>query len=843
MSEETPPRVAIVVVPGVGDHPAGEAVDQMATALTQISDDYAWRPDPGRLPVDVPAGRTRRAERHDAQRRRLRGPDGMRIDLVEMRWSDLSSFPGTSLATFVASAFGLGVQLATVGLEGTAPGVSRDLRTVWRVTWAVIALAAAALTATGIAQDGLSPWIVGGAVAAAVLLLLAVLAWSRQTLDGFANRLMTITSTWVAAIVIPLTVVAALVGTALWLAVDEPLGLPDTVALGLVALAGIPAMAYLGRGIGGGGWRLPAAAGFSWGARLLTPTVIAYALLAAAAVICGWRIQATGSIEAGLGQTVLVIGGYAVRPAWLGALLLVAVTLVVLLEVLRRGGAAAVRATFTRGATTILSPLLVALIGTLLVGGIGAFAFQSAAGATWGADAGELRCLADPSDWTWSQECGSAGDDWPGTAVAIEGLAAEAAALDAEAAEARDAVIRDVARPAGAGAAPAAEAGLLRDEIGELERAAGTNPTAWATEVFGIAMLPLLPILLALVIAAILCAALLLARRPDGEGPGGRLSDALALFTGRTALAALAVGGIGAAVAGVAIWIVGVDDDPVGSAQGWAWLSVTAIAVTIIARVLPLDPRKWRGQVGGGLATARTALDIPYDVATYLRLDTADDGIRSQIVARYRALLSAIQDDYDHIVIAAHSQGSMYTLATLAGDRERGWPEHPGLPGDRPWGVAPWHVVAPGSALETTGVSLLTFGCPVRQTYEERLPGQYAWTDPAAGELGERLRMVSGAWVNAYRPRDYIGRSVFHPPGRDWTTTPGTVLAHEVAVPGRASPVPVVDACIHGEGSHTGYFGDRHLAAWLDAVLRLAVAPTTTWHPPGYAPGSPPAAT
>lgn len=835
-----PPRVAIVVVPGVGDHPAAEAVDQMATALTQLSDDYAWRPDPGRLPVDVPAGGARRAERHDAQRRSLRGPGGMRIDLVEMRWSDLSSFPSASLAAFIASAFGLGVQLATVGLEGTAPGVSRDLRRAWLATWAVILAAAGALILTGIARDGIAPWVVGVAVGLGAALLLAVLAWSRQTLDGFANRMMTITSTWVAAIVIPLTVVAALAGTALWLAVDEPLGIPDPVALGLVAVAGVLAMGYLGRGIGAGGWRLPAEGGFGWASRLLTPMAVAYALLLVAAGICGWRIQATGSIEAGLGQTVLVVGGYAIRPAWLGALLLVATTLVLLLVVLWRGGPAALRATFTRGATTLLSPLLVALVGTVLVGGIGAFAFQSADDATWGADAGELRCLADPSDWSWSQECGAAGAGWEDAAAAIEDLEARAAAAETRAAGAREGFVRRGEGSSRAGIAPAAEAAFLRDEIGALERGAGANPTAWATEMFGIAMLPLLPVLLVVVIAGIFCINLLMARRAAGEMPGGRLSDALALFTGRIALTALVAGGVAAALVGIGIWVLGWADDPAGSAQSWAWLSVVAIAITLLGRVVPIDPREWRGQVGGGLTTARTALDIPYDVATYLRIDTDDDGIRSRIVARYRALLAAIEHDYDHIVVAAHSQGSMYSLATLAGDRDRGWPDHPGLPGDAPWGVAPWHVVNPGSPLVARGVSLLTFGCPVRQTYEERLPGQYAWTDAGAPGLGERLAMVSGAWVNAYRPRDYIGRAVFHPPGAPWTTTQGVLLAHDLMVPGRAAPVPIVDACIPGGGSHTGYFGDLHLAAWLDAVVRRAVSPAADWYPPGYAPGGPP---
>jgi hypothetical protein len=352
-------------------------------------------------------------------------------------------------------------------------------------------------------------------------------------------------------------------------------------------------------------------------------------------------------------------------------------------------------------------------------------------------------------------------------------------------------------------------------------------------------MLPLLPVLVVVVVAAILCGALLLARQAAGEPPGGRLSDALVVFTGRAAVGALVLGGIAAAALAAGIWILGWAGDPVGSAEGWAWLSVIVIALTLLARVLPIDPRGWRGELGGGLGRARTALDIPYDVATYLRIDADDAGIRSRIVARYRALLRAIESEYDHIVIAAHSQGSMYTLATLAGDRHRAEPEHPGAPGDAPWGVAPWPLVHPDSPLVAKRVSLLTFGCPIRQTYEERLPGQYDWTSGGAGALAERLTMVAGTWVNAYRPRDYIGRSVFHPPGRGWTTTPGVTLTRWLAVPGTPGLTQLVDACIPGAGSHTGYFGDPHLAAWLDAVLRRAVAPAPGWHPPGYVPGGP----
>ncbi|MGE3235965.1 MAG: hypothetical protein AB7O78_19855, partial [Thermoleophilia bacterium] len=670
-----------------------------------------------------------------------------------------------------------------------------------------------------------------GAVLCAAALL-GVLGWVMGSLRGFANRTMEVTSWWVAALVIPLTVIAALVGTALWLAVDEPLGIPDPLALGLVALASVPAMTALGRGLGRGGWNRPGSGPFAWAARLAAPSTVSFVLLALAALVVFWRIARTGSIEAGLGQAVLVVGGYAIRPAWLGALVLVALTLIVLAFVHWRDPARDLRATFTRVASTVLSPLLVAIVGTLLVGGIGAVAFTSADDATWGSNAGEVRCLTDASDWAWSRICGDAGEQWPATAIEIEALDAEAAAASREASEARDAVARDGARPATDGIEDAEQARLLGGQAAALERSAGMNPTAWATEVFGLSMLPLVPVFLFLVAGAVFAVLFLMARHAAGAPPGAMLDDALRVMTGRVVSGALVVGGVLAALTGVGIWIIGWAPDPVGSAQGWALLSVVAIALTLLARVMPIDPRAWRGAPGGALAAARKGIDIPYDVATYLRIDTDQAGVRAQVVARYRALLAVLQEDHDHVVIAAHSQGTMYSLATLAGDMHRALPEH-----SDGWGVAPWPLVAPGSRLEEIGVSLLTFGCPLRQTYEARLPGQYDWSDPASAGLPARLAMLSGPWVNAYRPRDYIGRSVFRDAGTPGATTAGTVMEAQITVPGRDAPVPLVDACIRGAGSHSAYFGDRHLATWLDALVRRSLRPGTPgWMPSGYSP-------
>jgi len=787
----TPPanRIAVIVVPGVGDHPAGEAVTQVATGLTTDAAGYAWDDDPGSLPVEVPSSDGRRGERHDAERRRLTRGAGTRIDLVEMRWSDLSSFPGTGLRAFVAAAFGLALQFATAGMEATPPSGGRGHRV--------------------------------------------------------ASRLMNAASWWAAAIIVPITLIAALAGTALWLAVDEPLGVADGMAVAIVLVVGVPAVRMLGRGMDGGGWR------FTGWRRVLNAQVMSLLLLAAAIVAGACRIASAGSVEGGLGQTVLAIGGYGVRPAWIAGVLLVSAAIIALAVVHGFGDGATGRARFTSLATTMLSPLLVGILGTILVGGIGAVAFKSAEDATWGTSAPALRCFESPIDWRWSQDCGSRPATWPALADAIPERLARADDLDAAASAARTrAVLGGPAPEAALVAADELEDGAtrLRDAASAAEHEVDVAPATWATKVFESAMLPLVPVVIGFLAVMALTGLhqlvvrpLLLRRRGPRPLPAGtRLDGILRGVTGRAGSVAVTVMALAGSAVTVLLWTVANPVDtpgwlPIPDAVTdpppalWASVSTLILGGLVLARLGPVDPRRYREEVGGWLATLRRILDIPYDVATYLRIDRGD-GVRSRVVARYRALLRRIEDGgYTHVVVVAHSQGSMYTLATLFGDPRRQDP------------VAAWSAWSDTPhRLLSTPVALLTFGCPVRQTYEERLPGQYAWTDADAADLAGRIGDISGPWFNAYRPRDYIGRSVFHAPGGPATTTPGRYLVRDVPVAGAPGAVRVVDACIHGAGSHTGYFGDPHLTAWLDVLLRTVVGGAAPF-PPGYTPGPSPA--
>ncbi len=127
------------------------------------------------------------------------------------------------------------------------------------------------------------------------------------------------------------------------------------------------------------------------------------------------------------------------------------------------------------------------------------------------------------------------------------------------------------------------------------------------------------------------------------------------------------------------------------------------------------------GRFGGGFLTGLgRVLDMTYDIATYLRV--ANPAIvppRVQMVARFRAVLRWIAGEgVDHVVIMGHSQGTALTLATLVGDAHRSPPVPPVPPAELP--AAP--------------ITFLSYGCPAAQTYERRFPCQFtSWVGAPTG--------------------------------------------------------------------------------------------------------------
>ncbi|MGD9696776.1 MAG: hypothetical protein AB7V42_14090 [Thermoleophilia bacterium] len=799
-----PARIALVLVPGVGEEEPSQTATSLAKSLTGRLPAYEWGPAET-LDVHVHG-----QGRHEVHRRTLfldREGDRHRIDLHEMRWSDLSSFP-TGLMAFVISLFGFGLQLATVGLEAIQGQLRRRPADV---------------------GDGLA----GPA------------RWCAEA------------ASWItAAIVVPLTLVTAVVAVAFWLVVVRWLALPDWLVVLVVGVAGALLVLRLGRGIREGGW---AYGGDGW-SRLLDPRWWAVAMLAAVVGVGAWQYAETGAVRMATAHTLLWVVAVGLRGAWLAALTVIVVTLVLLaLSSLSRRRRLDPRAWVTGVLTTTISPLVVAMVGALLFAGIAGVAFQSADSARWGADAPQLRCLDRLSSWVPGDDCGPSGDAWPDAARAIAAETDDASRLRDEASATRTRAIDGTLDPIAGGRAADdltqradASARVARD----LERAAGATPVQWAQHLFTAVIFPFagafLGILLVLVAMGVTLGVTALLVRRAHPGPAGRpvrQGRAIARVsrwgshqgTSWFLLVLAMAGSFGAWLCwtGVGSATPLIRDLTSGSvwdsARGtlFAVFGGVTVALLVVGRLAPIDPRRPSASIGGALNGARKVIDPIYDIATYLRIDHGG-GIRTRIVGRYRAILRTIRrGHYDAVVVVAHSQGTALSAAVLFGDEHRRDPE-PGPPGSRPWGVRPWDEPRPAPA-----TALVTCACPLRHMYNVRLPGEYEalWVpgdDPDT--MRERLGFLTHGWINAYRARDPIGRAVFNDPRDEDTLHQGRVWRH----PGGdvAGGLELRDVCVVGPGGHTGYWDDPQVALWVDYAVRrvMGAAGERVDLPTGYEP-------
>jgi hypothetical protein len=222
--------------------------------------------------------------------------------------------------------------------------------------------------------------------------------------------------------------------------------------------------------------------------------------------------------------------------------------------------------------------------------------------------------------------------------------------------------------------------------------------------------------------------------------------------------------------------------------------SVTALLV--LARAMGISPMNLAadGKAPGAL---RGLLDKPYDIATFLREPLGwkwlgwkrlDDSPmpRKKMLGRYRALLDFISErGYERIVFVAHSQGTILTTTLLA---ESG-------------------VQLPA------GVSLMTFGCPLRQLYLKRFPSQYAWVGRLAkpGSRTEFVNAVNREWVNVAAADDPVGRTVFQDPPEPWYWE-GPRLRFP---PGS----PVLTELLLGVGGHGSYWTAPGLYEELERLI------------------------
>jgi pimeloyl-ACP methyl ester carboxylesterase len=245
-------------------------------------------------------------------------------------------------------------------------------------------------------------------------------------------------------------------------------------------------------------------------------------------------------------------------------------------------------------------------------------------------------------------------------------------------------------------------------------------------------------------------------------------------------------------IAAILFWTIGPGDlERFGrdKLSGIAFPLAYILAVLAVAGV-GLKNVGFVGTFGGGfLKILALVLDVIYDITTYLRVaNPAIVAPRVRMIARYQAVLAHLRTQgYAHVVIMAHSQGSVLSLATLLGDPDR----------------TPRVTPSPPDAIPTT-ITLLTYGCPATQTYARRFPTQFtSW--PAGGPSIAR-------WLNVYRAGDYVGRNIVAPDDYD---------PRDTNPPDDTGPANRQERCL-GPGHHTGYFTDER---WRRVARHVVATP------------------
>ena len=220
----------------------------------------------------------------------------------------------------------------------------------------------------------------------------------------------------------------------------------------------------------------------------------------------------------------------------------------------------------------------------------------------------------------------------------------------------------------------------------------------------------------------------------------------------------------------------------------------------------------------------RGPLDACLDVDNHLREFPRKAIPRARIFSRFVALLNHIErENYDDIVIVAHSQGTIIASELLRYLQERA-------------AIAPSQEHNERSAeawRQLLGkISLVTAGCPLRQLYASRFPVLYDWVfgrngkgtmGPTAMDIGARL------WVNIYSTGDYIGRWIWTRPPADGDHAiglidqPNSYVAATVDKTNRDALMGQEterDVGI-GSGAHTHYFdkNQKELAKIVDALF------------------------
>jgi hypothetical protein len=222
----------------------------------------------------------------------------------------------------------------------------------------------------------------------------------------------------------------------------------------------------------------------------------------------------------------------------------------------------------------------------------------------------------------------------------------------------------------------------------------------------------------------------------------------------------------------------------------------------------------------------RAPLDAALDVDNHFREFPRRAIPRARIFSRFFAVLNRIAaQDYDHIVIVSHSQGTVISTELLRYMKERTAQVEAAETMDP---------VAPLWGRLSGRIALVTAGCPLRQLYAARFPVQYEWVlaqhGPNLGPVADDVGVVR--WVNLYATGDYVGRWLWSRGAQgeypvtqidqtsahgDTYTPPLVDTTHWKALMGADTEK---DISI-GAGAHTHYFNldQKTMASVIDALL------------------------
>jgi hypothetical protein len=203
--------------------------------------------------------------------------------------------------------------------------------------------------------------------------------------------------------------------------------------------------------------------------------------------------------------------------------------------------------------------------------------------------------------------------------------------------------------------------------------------------------------------------------------------------------------------------------------------------------------------------TFRSAVDVLLDIDNYLRQSPKDATPRARIAERYVSLLRHLYESkYDHIVVIAHSQGTVISADVL-----------------HYLSKVPDPVLA--RAKKQIPLRLFTMGSPLRQIYAKAFPYLYAWItdkDELSFDSPDPRSLNVEQWANAYCSGDYVGRNLWNLPEAEqhrlWVRAHPMPKSRDDA----GAILPRVDFCA-GAGAHTHYWdgNGEDVAAYLKSIV------------------------